>query len=376
MVSGSRTKQSIFILSLCAGLVDDEILDNAEVLLDTRSEKALYAKIGEPIVDQAGQKKFKTVRTRQAFQLTPKALKLCEQGFALEVMSKVINSMFKKIVAKGGFIQIKLLADSLDSPVVCPLIHTNLFQPLVLLNYIESVMSSKDQLALDETLTFDVIHVEDMKGAGRQLNAMVLDSYLKRRTGVFDARNWDYRCLGLCLAASGMIARTNNFLDAKFYKDPQKCRKLQDTADALYLTAGVDPEKECGEAELQKFQAIFTDKQIIVLNEDMEHQFTGQPVRDEKDQLFLLLFDKHYYLIWDLKAFIGHHKRYCQRCVTIYDYRSRHLCDDVCPQCLRVNCEAMENPDTIIVCDRCNITFKNFLCYLAHAGSQKVIIML
>ena len=185
-------------------------MDNVEALLDTTSAKVLYTEVGEPIIDLAGQKKFKTNRRTQSFRLTPKALTLCEQGLALEVMCKVIDAMVKKTVAKGGYIQVKLMADSLEFPIVTALVHTDLYNPLLILSYIESVMSSKDQLALDETLTIDVIHVEDMKG-GSRFDATMLDSYLKRRTGVFDARNWDNRCLGLCLAASVMIARTNNF---------------------------------------------------------------------------------------------------------------------------------------------------------------------
>lgn len=191
----------------------------------------------------------------------------------MEVMSNVIDSLFKKTVQKGGYIQIKVLADSLTSPILMPLVRTSIFDPLVLLNYIESVMSSKDELALDETLTFDVIHVEDMTGAGAKLNTNLLDSYIKRRVGAFNAKNWDHRCLGLCLAAWTLIQETDQFLKAKFYKDPQNSHKLRTTADRLYTEADVSQDDVCGEDELKKFQTIFNEqygKQLIVLDESFE----------------------------------------------------------------------------------------------------------
>ncbi len=364
---------------------DPEDLDepDLELLLDRASAKSLYTKIGMDIVDKSGEKKFKTTRTRQSFKLTSKALRLCEVGLTLEVLSKVIDSMFKRIVEKGGYIQIKVLSDSLDTPIVMPLVKVELFDPLVLLNYIESVMSSKDKLALDQTLTFHSIHVEDLNGSGRRLDATMLDSYLKRRTGIFDPRNWDHRCLGLCLAAWEFITRLKNngedVQQAIFFKDPHKSHELRIMTTRLYAESGVDSEKQCGENELRKFQQLFNvryGKQIIVLDDAMKHVFTGTPERtSQEDQVFLLLFENHYYLIWDLDAFIGKRKRFCARCVSIYDATKRHLCEDICPQCQRPNCEAMENPETIIVCERCNITFKHASCYMAHGNETQRVCM-
>ena len=360
----------------------DEMLNDLELLLDTASAKSLYNKIGADIVDKAGQKLFKSTRTRQSFRLTPKALRLCEVGLALEVLHKVIGALTKKTCEKGGHIQIKVLSDSLDSPIVMPLLKVEFFDPLVLLNYIESVMSSKDELALDQTLTFDVIHVEDLEGSGR-LNTATLDSFIQRRTGIFDPRNLDHRCLGLCLAAWELITRLKNqgenLEKASFFKEPQKCHELKIITNRLYAEAGVDPEKSCGENELCRFQYLFSErhgKQIIVLNEQYEHVFTGQPEKQQReDQVFLFWYGNHYYLLWDLEAFIGRKYRFCYRCVSIYSKFKRHLCIDICPQCERANCEAMETPNAIIVCQRCNITFKHNTCYLAHKNELQQVCM-
>ena len=41
---------------------------------------------------------------------------LCENGFTMEVMTKVNDEVLKKYKEKGGYMQIKVLADSLHPP--------------------------------------------------------------------------------------------------------------------------------------------------------------------------------------------------------------------------------------------------------------------
>lgn len=62
----------------------------------------------------------------------------------MEVLRAVITKLFKRISKKKGWIQIKVMSETLDYLIVMPLFEIPLFDPLVLLNYIEGVLSSKD----------------------------------------------------------------------------------------------------------------------------------------------------------------------------------------------------------------------------------------
>lgn len=189
------------------------------------------------------------------------------------------------------------------------------------------------------------------------------------RKGIITIKNSDNLCLPRALVVGKAHAKKNPLLAAirmnKGNRQTIRAKTLMAKARVVI------PQHGAGIPELEKFQDHLRKYKITVYNygtKGREVYFEGDNP-DANLKINLLYHEGHYNVITSLTgAFSCDY--YCQACHVPYEKRGEHRCSNICSACLTVTppCKLEQQG---IVCEVCNLTFKNEICYMAHKKGCK-----
>lgn len=239
----------------------------------------------------------------------------------------------------------------------------------LMLEMISKILNSNEQFRLDDTFHLEVTHIQDPGcGSGRKrlkLHMDSIDEMLRRKKSVIVIDNRDR----LCCARALVTIKAKRDCNPKY--DSVKRGDLQrELAEELHREARV-PEGPCGLGELNQFQIILSEYQIVVVSVDHGYQviFKG-PSQPEEKQLILVKVGEHYHACSSLKGFFGK-SYYCLECERGFDHDdlAQHRCPGKkCYACHQPGCQDFR--ETIgsaqLPCTECNRNFFGPTCLDNH----------
>ena len=139
-----------------------------------------------------------------------------------------------------------------------------------------------------------------------------------------------YKTKTLCLARALVtdIARQDKDPEWNSIRQGRKEQRL--LAQQLHQKAGV-PEGLCGISEVNKFQNVIDNYQIIVLSAKHFNAIVYKGPRREK-QIYLYHSENHFDFITSVSSFLGR-SYWCLECMKAYNAKEKHRCSKVCKCC-------------------------------------------
>ena len=254
-----------------------------------------------------------------------------------------------------------LRSDQLDLPISIP------FMPLAQLttervfSQIQRVIQSNQDFRLNDTVTIDIIHVQEPQGgtSNGKSKRTTLDirEYLKKKKSVITINNTDNLCLARALVVA--IARIENDPKYKAIISTKGHIQLQRALD-LHQAANV-PLGLCGLDEVDMFQNYLVNYEITVVSGDHGDSIIYPANPGDKQPIYLYYHNKHFDVITKMPGFLSV-CYFCHKCRKTYSNATDHLCPAMCKSCRSFECVFEQWID----CDECKRKFKSRACYDQH----------
>ena len=254
-----------------------------------------------------------------------------------------------------------LRSDQLDLPISIP------FMPLARLttervfSQIERVIQSNRDFRLNDTVTVDIIRVEEPQGGTSngisKRTTLNIREYLKEKKSVITINNDD----NLCLARALVVAV------ARIEKDP-KYNQIRRTKGHIQFQRALDlhqaanvPLGLCGLDEVDMFQKYLTNYEITIVSGDHDDSIIYPPNPGDKQPIYLYYHAKHFDVITKMPGFLSV-CYFCHKCRKTYSKTTDHVCPAMCTSCRSFDCVFEEWID----CNECSRKFKSRACYAHH----------
>ena len=223
---------------------------------------------------------------------------------------------------------------------------------------IERVIQLNRDFRLNDTVTVDIIHVEEPQGSGRSKRTTLnIREYLRKKKSIIAINNND----NLCLARALVVAVARIEKDPKYDQIRKSDANIQlQRAMELHRAANV-PFGPCGLDEVKLFQKYLTNYEITILSGDHSDSIIYPPEPSDKQPIYLYLHDKHFDVITKMPGFLST-SYFCQQCRKVYCKTTDHLCPAMCQSCRTFDCVFEE----WIECNECMRMFKSRACYTHH----------
>ena len=276
------------------------------------------------------------------------------------IFQHILNDVTRGMNEKDQ-VRFVLRSEQLDLPISIP------FMPLVQLttervfSQIERVIQSNRDFRLNDTVTVDIIRVEEPQGgtSNGKSKRTTLDirEYLKKKGSVITINNTDKLCLARALVVA--IARIEN--DPKYDQLRKSNRPIQrERALDLHQAANV-PLGLCGLDEVKLFQAYLTNYEITIVSGDHDDSIIYPPEPGDRQPLYLYYQNKHFDVITKMPGFLAV-CYFCHKCRKTYSNVADHVCPAMCKSCRPFECVFEE----WIECNDCERRFKSRACYDHH----------
>ncbi|MGL5905024.1 MAG: hypothetical protein ACRCZO_20250, partial [Cetobacterium sp.] len=259
--------------------------------------------------------------------------------FLHDLLAEIVS--FSRLLAgDGGVINITLRGSSLTSDVDALLSPQNNYEPDLFINQLEKILQSNSDVTVDEALDLRVsIAMCKNGGARRKMRDLLHNQVItKNRMNLFCPTNiTNNLCFTICLA---------HFLN------PEKPHtELEAVAASIQKSAGFTAQHKISFNDISCFERILNIKIVTFhrANARMLEKYTTTDDPHPKT-VFLYLHDSHYYMIKNLKAFLGV-PYVCVYCYQGYTCRRDHRCRFVCDVCNYPDCHT--HPKKIKHCDDC-----------------------
>ena len=272
------------------------------------------------------------------------------------IFQHILNDVTRDMNEKDR-VRFVLRSDQLDIPISIPFIPLAQLTTERVFSQIERVIQSNRDFRLNDTVTVDIIRVEEPQGGGRKRTTLNIREYLKEKGSVITINNNDNLCLARALVVA--VARIEN--DPKYHqiRNSKGHIQLQRALD-LHRAANV-PLGPCGLDEVDLFQKYLTDYEITILSGDHDDSIIYPPEPGDKQPIYLYLHDKHFDVITKMPGFLST-SYFCHQCRKTYCKTTDHLCEAMCKSCRSFDCVLEE----WIECNECNRKFKSRACYAHH----------
>ena len=272
------------------------------------------------------------------------------------IFQHILNDVTRDMNEKD-WVRFVLRSDQLDIPISIPFIPLAQLTTERVFSQIERVIQSNRDFRLNDTVTIDIIRVEEPQGGGRKRTTLNIREYLKEKGSVITINNNDNLCLARALVVA--VARIEN--DPKYHqiRNSKGHIQLQRALD-LHRAANV-PLGPCGLDEVDLFQKYLTDYEITILSGDHDDSIIYPPEPGDKQPIYLYLHDKHFDVITKMPGFLST-SYFCHQCRKTYCKTTDHLCEAMCKSCRSFDCVLEE----WIECNECNCKFKSRACYAHH----------
>ena len=167
--------------------------------------------------------------------------------------------------------------------------------------------------------------------ASRKRKHFKIAKFLDNKKSVLRIQNKDSLSLARALVTD--IARQDKDPEWNSIRQWRKQQRL--LAQQLHQKAGI-PEGFCGLPEVDKFQKVIGNYQIIVLSAKHFNAIVYKGLRRVK-QIYLYHYENHFDIITSISSFLG--KNYwCLECMKGYDVKEKHRCSKVCKCCFTEGC--------------------------------------
>ena len=254
-----------------------------------------------------------------------------------------------------------LRSDQLDLPISIPFIPLPQLTTERVFSQIERVIQSNRDFRLNDTVTVDIIRVEEPQGGTSnglsKRTTLNIREYLKKKNSVITINNNDNLCLARALVVA--VARIEN--DPKYHQIRASKGHIQlQRALDLHRAANV-PLGLCGLDEVKLFQKYLTDYEITIVSGDHDDSIIYPPEPGDKQPIYLYLHDKHFDVITKMPGFLSV-CYFCHQCRKTYAKTTDHMCPAMCKSCRSFDCVFEE----WIECNECKRKFKSRACYDHH----------
>ena len=273
------------------------------------------------------------------------------------IFEHLLNDVTRDMNEKDQ-VRFVLRSDQLDTPISIPFIPLAQLTTERVFSQIERVIQSNRDFRLNDTVTVDIIRVEEPQGSGRSKRTTLnIREYLKKKKSIITINNND----NLCLARALVVAVARIEKDPKYgqIRKPKSTIQLQRAID-LHRAAKV-PFGPCGLDEVDLFQKHLTNYEITILSGDHSDSIVYPPNPSDKQPIYLYLHNKHFDVITRMPGFLST-SYFCHQCRKTYCKTTDHLCEAMCTSCRSFDCVLEE----WIECNECKRMFKNRACYDHH----------
>ena len=243
----------------------------------------------------------------------------------------------------------------------------------MMMQQISKILNSNENFAIDDSFHIEVSHIRDSGvgsgSRGQRPGTQPIQQFLRNKKSVVRIENNDE----LCCARALVTAKAYRDWGARHwqYWNLAQGRPIQTTAArALHRRARV-PEGPRGLGELELFQIVLAEYQIVVVSADHGYQliFRGPRQPDHK-LLCLIKVQDHYHLCHSLAGFFGR-VYYCLACEKPFNQNDlqHHRCPgQKCTCCHQQSCpdfSAARGP-AALSCQDCKRFFFGADCLLNH----------
>ena len=275
------------------------------------------------------------------------------------IFEHILNDVTQDMNEKDQ-VRFVLRSDQLDLPISIPFIPLAQLTTERVFSQIERVIQSNRDFRLNDTVTVDIIRVEEPQGGtsngSSKRTTLNLREYLKKKS-VITINNNDNLCLARALVVA--VARIENDPKYNQIRASKGHIQLQRALD-LHRAANV-PLGLCGLDEVKLFQKYLTDYEITIVSGDHDDSIIYPPEPGDKQPIYLYLHDKHFDVITKMPGFLCV-CYFCHQCRKTYSKTTDHMCPAMCKSCRSFDCVFEEWID----CDECKHKFKSRACYTHH----------
>ena len=276
------------------------------------------------------------------------------------IFQHILNDVTRDMNEKDQ-VRFVLRSQQLDLPISIPFIPLAQLTTERVFSQIERVIQSNQDFRLNDTVTVDIIRVEEPQGGasnGRSKRTILnIREYLKKKKSVITITNTDNLCLARALAVA--IARIEN--DPKYHQIRESKGRIQlQRALDLHRAANV-PLDLCGLDEVKQFQEYLANYEITVLSGDHGDSIIFPSEPGDKQPIYLYYHNKHFDVITKMPGFLSV-SYFCHKCRKTYSNACDHMCPAMCKSCRSFECVFEE----WIECNECERKFKSRACYDHH----------
>ena len=276
------------------------------------------------------------------------------------IFQHLLNDVTRDMNEKDQ-VRFVLRSDQLDLPISIPFIPLAQLTTERVFSQIERVIQSNRHFRLNDTVTVDIIRVEEPQGGtsnGKSKRTTLnIREYLKKKKSVIPINNNDNLCLARALVVA--VARAENDPKYKTIIATKGHIQLQRALD-LHRAANV-PLGLCGLDEVDMFQKYLTNYEITVVSGDHNDSIIYPPEPGDKQPLYLYYHNKHFDVITKMPGFLSV-CYFCHKCRKTYSNVTDHMCPAMCKSCRSFDCVFQQWID----CDECKRKFKSRACYDHH----------
>lgn len=275
---------------------------------------------------------------------------------AIDIIHNEIQLLLDRIsrdIRPNDFVQLRLDADELGRPLFSvrrPLEELNADQ---FLSYIENLLQSNVELLWRNSLELTVTIVKNHEGGGlRKLGTVLFSKILeKKRQHLVD---FNVEGSFLCFAGS-LLLLLDNGASTK--------QEIITRATTLHNALGISTEHRIDFSQIHLFEDYFGITIKIVFYHEGGWRFfvTGGTLQEKV--LFMLLHDRHYYGVKNIKGFMGV-RYFCKLCHTAYHHKCRHDCQYFCRSCSGSECREVVGGR--VRCPKCKTLCRSKVCLERH----------
>ena len=277
------------------------------------------------------------------------------QAIVQHILKDVTRDMNEK-----DQVRFVLRSEQLDLPISIPFIPLAQLTTERVFSQIERVIQSNRDFRLNDTVTVDIIRVEEPQGGtsnGKSKRTTLnIREYLKKKS-VITINNTDNLCLARALVVA--IARIEN--DPKYKSIVSTLGHIQrQRAMDLHRAANV-PLGLCGLDEVKQFQKYLANYEITIVSGDHDNSIIYPPEPGDKQPIYLYFQNKHFDVITKMPGFLSV-CYFCHKCRKTYSNATDHMCPAMCKSCRSFECVF----EQWIECNDCKRKFKSRACYDHH----------
>ena len=255
--------------------------------------------------------------------------------------------------------------DALNNPIVVPLRPWDDLNANTVMETIEKVLNSHENLSIDDSFDITVGSIELPKGGARCRITRLEgeDNSLERKRSIVTIVNNDKLCMARAISVSwaklnrcsaaewkdiaqSRGSKTNLELILEHRKVPESHfkhlrkhggKEQTDLAKAFSRLAGVPLNRPASLSDIPAFEDVLGVR-VMVVSSRLGNKFITTASTDERPCIYIYLVDDmHFHSLVNITGFFSS-RYFCSQCLKHYNTREKHRCDTTCIICKRQNC--------------------------------------